>query len=118
MAIGGWAIVMCRVDQPAEPIFFSQVLLDDIAVYNTTISASQVYTLYGAGSSPRTACANSTLALQVNTVGADTYSWTGPNSFTSTSQNPTVSTSATTAYWQAPTPAPLPARAVVLHLLT
>ncbi|MBB3054945.1 DUF2341 domain-containing protein [Mucilaginibacter gotjawali] len=69
--------------------------LDDIAVYNTAISASQVYTLYGAGSAPT--CANSTLALQVNTVSGDTYSWTGPNSFTSTSQNPTVSTSATTA---------------------
>jgi hypothetical protein len=85
--VAGWT-------NPPTNLFFTGSL-DDIAVYNTTISASQVYTLYGAGSSP--ACANSTLALQVNTVGADTYSWTGPNSFTSTSQNPTVSTSATTA---------------------
>lgn len=62
--------------------------LDDIAVYNTELTASQVYTLYGGGSTP--VCAGSTMALQVNTVSGATYSWSGPNSFTSALQNPTI----------------------------
>jgi len=85
--LSGWS------NTPGNPYFTGS--LDDIAIYNTTISASQVYTLYGAGSTP--VCANSPLTLQVNTVSGDTYSWTGPNGFTSSSQNPTVSSSATAA---------------------
>lgn len=69
--------------------------LDDIAIYNSALTASQVYSLYGAGSA--SICAGNTLSLQVNSVSGATYSWTGPNGFSSTSQNPTVSTSATTA---------------------
>ncbi len=69
--------------------------LDDIAIYNSALTASQVYSLYGAGSAP--VCAGNTLSLQVNSVSGTTYSWTSPNGFSSTSQNPTVSTSATTA---------------------
>ncbi|MDB5007219.1 MAG: hypothetical protein JWP45_1612, partial [Mucilaginibacter sp.] len=69
--------------------------LDDIAIYNTELTAYQVYTLYGAGSVP--VCVGSAMALQANTVAGATYSWTGPNGFSSTLQNPTVSSSATTA---------------------
>jgi hypothetical protein len=36
------------------------------------------------------------LSLTASTVSGATYSWTGPNGFTSNAQNPTVSTSATT----------------------
>ncbi|MDF2431613.1 MAG: trimeric autotransporter adhesin [Mucilaginibacter sp.] len=68
--------------------------LDDIAIYNTELTAYQVYALYGAGSVP--VCVGSAMTLQANTVGGATYSWTGPNGFSSTSQNPTVSSSATT----------------------
>ena len=85
--LSGWT-------NPPTDLYFTGSL-DDIAVYKSAISASQVYTLYGAGSAPT--CENSTLSLQVNTVTGDTYSWTGPNSFSSASQNPTVSTSATPA---------------------
>ncbi|MDR6944763.1 DUF2341 domain-containing protein [Mucilaginibacter pocheonensis] len=74
--------------------YFFSGSLDDIAVYNTELTAAQVYTLYGAGSTP--ICPGSTLSLQANTVSGATYSWTGPNSFTSTSQNPTIA-NATTA---------------------
>ncbi|TWJ03626.1 concanavalin A-like lectin/glucanase superfamily protein, partial [Mucilaginibacter frigoritolerans] len=70
--------------------------LDDIAVYTSTLTAAQVYTAYGAGSNP-VACGGGTLSLQANTLAGATYSWVGPNGFTSTSQNPTVSTAATTA---------------------
>ncbi len=87
-SISGWT------NQPSN--FYFTGSLDDIAVYNTTLTAAQVYTLYGAGSSP--VCAGSTLSLQANTVtGATGYSWSGPGGYTSTSQNPTVTTNATTA---------------------
>ncbi len=39
-------------------------------------------------------CAGSALTLSTPTVSGATYSWTGPNGFTSSSQNPTVSSSA------------------------
>jgi len=35
-------------------------------------------------------CSGNTLSLTSSTVTGATYSWTGPNSFTSTSQNPTI----------------------------
>ena len=47
--------------------------LDDIAIYNTPLTAAQVYTLYGGGSAP--ACPGSTISLQANTVSGATYSF-------------------------------------------
>ncbi|MGZ3921495.1 MAG: hypothetical protein ACXVC7_14440, partial [Bacteroidia bacterium] len=35
-------------------------------------------------------CALQTLSLTATTIGGATYSWTGPNGFTSSSQNPTI----------------------------
>ena len=46
------------------------------------------------GNSPL--CIGGTLALTSTTIPNAFYSWTGPNSFSSSSQNPTVSASATT----------------------
>ena len=40
-------------------------------------------------------CMGNTLSLTASTVTGANYSWTGPNGFTSTQQNPTISTSAT-----------------------
>lgn len=37
-------------------------------------------------------CAGSTLNLTASTITGATYAWTGPNSFTSTSQNPSIAT--------------------------
>ena len=42
-------------------------------------------------------CTGNTLSLTASTVTGSTYTWTGPNGFTSTEQNPIVSTNATTA---------------------
>ncbi|MGD0711541.1 MAG: gliding motility-associated C-terminal domain-containing protein [Bacteroidales bacterium] len=42
-------------------------------------------------------CAGTTLSLTGGPASMSSYAWSGPNSFTSTSQNPTVSTSATAA---------------------
>jgi hypothetical protein len=82
----GYDNVATWTNQPAN--FYFNGSLDDVAIYNTELTPSQVYTLYGGGSAP--VCSGSTMALQVNTVSGATYSWSGPNSFTSTSQNPTI----------------------------
>ncbi len=42
-------------------------------------------------------CAGATLQLTANTVAGATYYWTGPNGFTSTLQNPTISNVTTAA---------------------
>ncbi|MFI5160143.1 MAG: DUF2341 domain-containing protein [Sphingobacteriales bacterium] len=85
--LSGWT------NEPSDYYFDGS--LDDIAIYKSSLTASQVYSLYGAGSSP--VCVGDPLTLQVNTVAGATYSWSGPNGYTSTSQNPTVSNSATAA---------------------
>jgi hypothetical protein len=42
-------------------------------------------------------CAGTTLSLSASTISGATYSWTGPNGFTSTLQNPTISNAQTNA---------------------
>lgn len=94
---GYWRIAYDNVNgwtnQPTNPYFTGS--LDDIAIYKSALTASQVYSLYGAGSPPT--CAGSSLLLQSNGVSGATYSWTGPNGFTSSSQNVTVTTNAAAA---------------------
>jgi hypothetical protein len=46
---------------------------------------------------PTTICSNSVLTLGVNATASGTYLWSGPNTYTSSLQNPTVSNAATTA---------------------
>ena len=50
----------------------------------------------GAGSNSPI-CALQTLSLTAGTVAGATYSWTGPNSFTSNVQNPTITSASTLA---------------------
>jgi PKD repeat protein len=64
---------------------------------NVVINASPTST----ASSNSPVCTGNSLNLATPTVAGATYSWTGPNSFTSTSQNPTitgVTTAATGSY--------------------
>ena len=81
--MNGWS------SQPAN--FFFTGSIDDVLIYNTALSASQISNLYnapeGAGSNSAV-CINSSLNLTAPTVAGVTYSWTGPNSFSSSSQNP------------------------------
>jgi trimeric autotransporter adhesin len=62
--------------------------IDDVAVYNTTLTLAQVAVLYGIGGS--TFCSGGSLSLTANTVAGANYDWTGPGGFTSTAQNPTI----------------------------
>ncbi|WP_295794231.1 DUF2341 domain-containing protein [Mucilaginibacter sp.] len=89
----GYDNLAAWTNAPTNPFFNGS--LDDVAVYNTALTASQVYTLYGAGSPPT--CIGSSLLLQANTVAGATYSWSGPGGYTSSSQNPTVTASASAA---------------------
>ena len=57
-----------------------------VASTNVTIITTPV----ASSNSPR--CAGQTLSLTVTAITGATYSWTGPNSFSSTSQNPFIST--------------------------
>lgn len=71
--------------------------LDDVLVYHSALTPSEVATLYnspdGAGSNAPV-CAGSALNLTATTVASSTYAWTGPNGFTSSVQNPTLTYSA------------------------
>src|SRR6185295_2384979 len=40
-------------------------------------------------------CSGSTISLTASTISGATYAWTGPNSFSSTSQNPSITSSTT-----------------------
>jgi hypothetical protein len=67
--------------------------LDDALVYHSALTPTEVATLYnapdGAGSNAPV-CAGTSLNLTATTVASSTYAWTGPNGFTSSVQNPTL----------------------------
>ncbi|QMU30434.1 discoidin domain-containing protein [Adhaeribacter radiodurans] len=79
--LGGWP------DDPTSDYFQGQ--LDDINIYySTEISPGDLTSLYGASVDPVNT--GETLKLKANYVEGVTYSWTGPNDFTSNLQNPTI----------------------------
>ncbi len=93
--VGYWRIGYDNMNgwpSPPSSTFF-KADLDDVLIYNTALSASDVTTLYnspdGAGNSGPV-CSGSTLSLTATTVSGATYAWTGPNGFTSAVQNPSL----------------------------
>ena len=82
--IGGW---------PSLPSsYYFKGTIDDVLIYQTALSSSQVATLYNSpdgawNSGP--VCTNSSVTLSATTIPGASYSWTGPNGFTSSAQNPT-----------------------------
>ena len=59
----------------------------NITSYNASVVAA---TAIAASASPSPICEGQNLQLGVNAVGATSYSWTGPNGFTSSLQNPII----------------------------
>ncbi|WP_137757817.1 LamG-like jellyroll fold domain-containing protein [Pontibacter sp. SGAir0037] len=85
--IGGW---------PAAPTSnYFKGSLDDIHVYNRELSASEVSSVYQSYSisSNSPVCAGSTIRLSAPGISGAAYTWTGPNGFTSSAQNPTIASS-------------------------
>ena len=90
--LAGWT------SQPSSTYFNGS--LDDALVYQRTLNASEVLTLFkspdGAGNNGPV-CASTTINLSATTITGATYAWSGPNGFTSTLQNPTFSYTAASA---------------------
>jgi hypothetical protein len=55
----------------------------------TILDLSDVQIAYASGSQNNVYCEGQTLSVNCITLGSTTYSWTGPNGWTSTEQNPT-----------------------------
>ncbi len=79
--------------------YYFSGILDDALIYSTALTSTQVAAVYsspdGAGNNGPV-CSGSTLTLAATTVSGASYAWYGPNSFSSTSQNPILTYS--TAY--------------------
>jgi hypothetical protein len=72
---------------------YFQGALDDAFIFNRVLSASEIATLYNSPYGVQNngpVCVGTTLQLTAPTVAGAQYSWTGPNGFTSTLQNPTL----------------------------
>ncbi len=91
---GYWRIGYDNLDgwtsQPTSRYF--QGKLDDILIYNRELSAAEVTTTYSnpTGASSPAVCTGGTLNISATSLSGASYSWTGPNSFASTLQNPTI----------------------------
>lgn len=62
-----------------------------------TVNGTAVNITYSSGGLTGPVCSGGTLSINSGTTSGGTYSWTGPNSFTSTAQNPTISSVTTAA---------------------
>lgn len=73
---------------------------DEVRVYSRALNADEVMALYFNGNvafSNSPVCEGSTLVLSSPTIAGATYSWTGPNGFTSTQEDPAAITNVTAA---------------------
>lgn len=74
--------------------------LDDIRIYSRAFNATEAQVLYNESSmafANDPLCEGETLQLSAPAIPGATYSWTGPNGFTSNQQNPAGITNVTTA---------------------
>ncbi len=92
---GYWRLAYDNIDSwastPTNRFFTGS--LDDAYIYSRALSAAEVTQLYNATEgvgNTGPVCAQTTLTLTASTIDGATYSWTGPNGYTSSSQNATL----------------------------
>jgi|GEM_PF-3207539 len=92
---GYWRLAYDNIDSwastPTNRYFTGS--LDDAYIYSRALSAAEVTQLYNATEgvgNTGPVCAQTTLTLTANTIDGATYSWSGPNGFTSPAQNATL----------------------------
>lgn len=92
---GYWRLAYDNIDSwastPTNRFFNGS--LDDAYIYSRALSAAEVMQLYNATEgvgNTGPVCAQTTLTLTANTIDGATYSWIGPNGYTSSSQNATL----------------------------
>ncbi len=80
--------------------FYFNGSLDDVLIYDRVLTAVEINTLYnapdGAGNNGPV-CTGSSLMLSAISLAGATYAWSGPNSFSSTQQNPSFNYAGTNA---------------------
>ena len=81
-----------------NPFVVTVVLTSAVTPCERATSSGTSVTVNAIPSAPTTAanfsvCAGSPISLSASTISNATYSWTGPNGFTSNQQNPTISSS-------------------------
>lgn len=86
---------------PSAPSsFYFNGLVDDALIYSRALTATEINTLYnspdGAGNNGPV-CAGSQVNLSATIISGATYAWAGPNSFTSSLQNPAITFTTATA---------------------
>lgn len=72
--------------------------VDELRIYNRALRPDEIKTIYNDESvafSNSPVCAESTIDLSTFTVDQASYQWTGPASFTSSSQDPSITNAAT-----------------------
>mgnify|MGYP003582407256 CR=1 FL=1 len=97
--VGYWRVGYDRMDNTwtgwpstARTDAYFSGAIDDVMIYNRALTATEVTTLYQptfTASYTGPVCFGYTFGLIASSIPGATYSWTGPNNYTSSQQNPT-----------------------------
>lgn len=96
--VGYWRVGYDRMDNTwtgwpstARTDAYFSGAIDDVLIYNRALTATEVTTLYQPtfmASYTGPVCFGYTFGLTASSIPGATYSWTGPNNYTSSQQNP------------------------------
>ena len=80
----GYDALSTWTSEPTSRYFQGNV--DDVHIFNKRLSSAEIEKLFKAGTAP--VCEGETVRLLAATIEGATYSWSGPDGFSSTQQNP------------------------------